>query len=611
MIFSCTSFVGRAHQLLVMLAFALGSMGAAAAVEPIRVESCQRIDLDGRHVEIATDPQGRATVFEAQSLHFEPAPRHHINQGVSGGALWLRLSVQGAGCEQPLFFELGNPFANRVMVYREVNAGEWVADWAAQVVHGPSSLSRLRHAALAIHTDALSPVRYMVEIRGPSSLMAAPSIVAGMELSGLSANRMLLGAIFTGGILSLAIYCVCLAWTTRLRGLLAYAVSALAFAVFYGSANGLLDTPILWSLSSGQDPFETVVRLNTFAAVTVVVFHWFFVQGLLSDGEPDPWRRPGILAMLAGWSAMVLAIPLMPVGQLPALSALAFGGGTLAIAARLRKALRKGRPLARVMSAACLLVGVGSAAFLAAYFGVQGWHPAWIHTMALGASAEAILLSVVVGGHVKTLQSQQQALTARTRELSVLSRLDALTGLGNRRAYDSAVPAEIERCLRRGRVASLLVVDIDHFKSVNDAFGHAFGDSVIRALGVTLANCVRSTDFAFRYGGEEFVLLLPGLDLAMAREIALRVMDDFAQAAPRPLDKPTDRFTVSIGMSQLRPDDFAAGLFARADAAMYRAKRNGRNRMEAEDGAQSSSADANSAALNAWRSSMDSPTPMK
>jgi diguanylate cyclase (GGDEF)-like protein len=185
---------------------------------------------------------------------------------------------------------------------------------------------------------------------------------------------------------------------------------------------------------------------------------------------------------------------------------------------------------------------------------------------------------------VKDLRGQQKVLAARTRELSLLSQLDPLTGLSNRRAYDSVAPVEIDRCLRRGRTATLLVVDIDHFKQVNDTYGHGFGDSVIRMLGATIANSVRSTDYAFRYGGEEFVVLLPGLDRTMGLEVADRIMREFTNCSPSTPDGTRPFFSVSIGLAQLRQGDDVQALFGRADAAMYRAKQDGRCRtVVAED----------------------------
>ena len=563
---------------------ALALQTAVAAVEPVRLQGCQRIELDGRHLDVAIDPGSRMSVLDSQHAEFAPASGHLLNFGVRKGTVWLRFSVLGGGCDSPLFLQLGNPFVNRVLIYREADPGEWVVDWAAETGRDTAVQPRLRHAVLPIQARQEQRTNFIVEITGPGAIVLAPTIIANTELSWQTGERMLLGGVLAGGILALAVYCACLALLTRIKGLLAYSVSALAYGVFYANAGGLLDRAVLWLMPAGQDPFDAVMRLHGFAVVTSALFHWFFITGLLSERTAPMHHRPAVQLALAGWAALLLAIPLLPGATLSivcmSVALVAIG----AIVREVRRALRQRHPLGRVIAVAFGALALSTVAFMAMYLGMIPWHQGPLHLLALGAWFESILLSMAVGAQVKALRGEQQQLTARTRELSLLSQLDALTGLGNRRAYDAVVPAEIDRCLRRGRTASLLVVDIDHFKRVNDTYGHVFGDSVIRTLGTTIANCVRSSDFAFRYGGEEFVVLLPGLDAAMACEVAERIMSEFSQCGPTAPDGSRPQCTVSIGLAQLRADDQAHLLFERADAAMYRAKQNGRARTELADG---------------------------
>ncbi|MEP1216660.1 MAG: diguanylate cyclase [Marinobacter sp.] len=165
-------------------------------------------------------------------------------------------------------------------------------------------------------------------------------------------------------------------------------------------------------------------------------------------------------------------------------------------------------------------------------------------------------------------------------ELSELATRDPLTGLFNRREMTRLLEEEIVRANRYGRALSLLWIDFDHFKDINDDYGHAAGDSVLKSTSKLLADSVRSVDVIGRFGGEEFVIVLPEMDCFEARETAERLRNLISQT-PQPLgDGKSVRLTISIGVSVF-PDNGAdfRTLCAAADKAMYRAKSSGRNRV--------------------------------
>lgn len=167
-------------------------------------------------------------------------------------------------------------------------------------------------------------------------------------------------------------------------------------------------------------------------------------------------------------------------------------------------------------------------------------------------------------------------------ELRRASRYDALTGLLNRRAAQEALEDELQRSRRLGEPFSVLMIDADHFKSINDLHGHAVGDRALQHLGTLLSAQMRDIDRVGRWGGEEFIVLLPGTPLAQAQEVAERLRERTQSLPPRWQERAVP-LTVSLGVSQWAgPSDELAALMARADAAMYRAKANGRNRVEVE-----------------------------
>lgn len=162
-----------------------------------------------------------------------------------------------------------------------------------------------------------------------------------------------------------------------------------------------------------------------------------------------------------------------------------------------------------------------------------------------------------------------------TDEMRYLASHDSLTGALNRRHMNAAMSAEIERCTRHGRSMALLVMDLDHFKAINDQHGHQLGDQVLVSFVAKVSALMRQHDQLGRFGGEEFVALLPETELAAAVVVAERIRQTCAQLHP------AVGCTVSIGVTvNSATGDTVDALFARADAAMYRAKSLGRNRVE-------------------------------
>jgi diguanylate cyclase (GGDEF)-like protein len=196
----------------------------------------------------------------------------------------------------------------------------------------------------------------------------------------------------------------------------------------------------------------------------------------------------------------------------------------------------------------------------------------------VGSALSFVVLVLMLHATLMTL------LVARlVRQLQRLSRHDGLTGLLNRRAIQGALEEQHERSLRAGEPFAVLMIDLDHFKAVNDRFGHATGDQALKVASSLLHRRLADQGWVGRFGGEEFIALLPGYRLDKAVEMAeeLRV----ALSAERPAQLPPDLpLSVSIGVAQWSgPDEALTRLLVRADEAMYEAKRRGRDRVVAAD----------------------------
>ena len=160
---------------------------------------------------------------------------------------------------------------------------------------------------------------------------------------------------------------------------------------------------------------------------------------------------------------------------------------------------------------------------------------------------------------------------------------DSLTGLFNRYYMESHLTALVEQAAGRGKSLTVLMLDIDYFKAINDNFGHDAGDDVLRQLATRMRKSIRGIDLACRYGGEEFVIVMPETDMAVATIVAERLRRRIAaepftiQQGARPIET-----TISIGIATLDTGDTVAKILKRADQALYRAKRDGRNRVVAD-----------------------------
>lgn len=186
---------------------------------------------------------------------------------------------------------------------------------------------------------------------------------------------------------------------------------------------------------------------------------------------------------------------------------------------------------------------------------------------------------IVMSTDITELKSTQMKLETRVQELNVQASTDALTGIDNRRSFQEQAELEFFKSKDADQELSFLMLDIDHFKAVNDTYGHDAGDEVLRALTACCKDILRATDIFGRLGGEEFGILLPRNGLAKAAQVAERLRVA-AMERPVPAGEKAVAFTVSIGVAQLSHEDASLEeLMKRADLALYAAKQAGRNRV--------------------------------
>ena len=271
------------------------------------------------------------------------------------------------------------------------------------------------------------------------------------------------------------------------------------------------------------------------------------------------------IAGLAGWEGLVFSLSHFLGLVLP----------LLAIAAAVVRIVQ-GYASALYFLIAWFLMAVGGILF--SLMGLKIFPVSWlaVNGMAIGISAESLLFAIALADRLKRLEIESDRLESALVQYRELSMKDPLTGLYNKRYFTIKIEAAVKVASGGQAALSLLFMDLDDLKFINDSFGHDRGDEVLLALAGTLTKCVREGDEACRIGGDEFAVILSGMDKAGACRVAERIRSRFALNSFRETEKLNP--TLSLGVSSYSSFDSPESLQKRADEALYEAKRLGKDR---------------------------------
>lgn len=517
------------------------------------------------HLRLLQDPGGSLElrdVLAADAQHaLRPVQGGSANFGFTPAAYWVAFTLRNASAlPLPLVVRQDYPLIDHLEFWAEDAAGEWQGLVTGDRLPFTSRALPLRDFVFPIVVPPESERTYYLRYATQGSLNVGLSVSSETAfLPKLGVEQFLLG-IYYGGFLVLVIYNLFLFIAVRDRAYVYYMGYAISYGLYFGVHNGV-SFQFLWP----DHPWlgnEILIVLLGLSLIFGIQFARKICAGRQLSPRSDWIARSLMLALipltivapLFGYRVMILLFSALTLFS----CVLLLGMGTIS--------LLRGSISARYFMVAWVTLLSGVIIYMLKTFGLLPHNNFTQNAFQVGALIEMVLLSLALG--------------ARVSEIHKRGYIDELSRLHNRRHFDEHLPREFCHAARAGVPLSLLVLDLDHFKTINDRYGHSQGDRAIHAIGQLILKQVRKPVLACRYGGEEFAILLPRTNLEQAAAVAERLVRLVSE-----LNLGDMSLTVSVGVAAFEHDNFtsAVQLFEAADAALYRAKQAGRNRVEIAD----------------------------
>ncbi len=539
----------------------------------------------------------------SQATQWNTWDQGSVNLGFSNSVYWLRFQlVNGANKDLSVILEVSFPFLQNVDVY--------VRDASGLQRHLRSgSLFPLQHRPMA-HSLLLFPFelpadsnsQIFLRVRS-DSLLQIPLAVSG-EQAFIDYDHK--RSLFFGAIYSLlaviGIYHCLIYFSVRDKAYLFYGLFSFSLSFGFFLLNGSAGSYI-WSWNPNLSLRGYLVSIQV-----SIFFAMLFIRSILNLETALPrWNK---LVEYVAKGALVLLIASLFISiQAASLVGLLLANITVLIStAVIFLRTRDGYPPARYLLSAVVFTAVGIVVTISSSLTLIPSNFFTMHAVYVGLSVGTLLYAFALAYRINLERQEREQAQAeliemqrstnedldrlvkeRTEELEVsnrrlreISERDGLTQLFNRGHFDTVFEKEIRRARRAQRAISVLLLDLDYFKKINDHYGHQFGDECLRTVAQIMQSSVRRPpDVAARYGGEEFVILLPETDLDGAAHVAEMIRQKVAEYTFS-LNQQEIKISLSIGVNSAIPNAETTSemLLKTADQCLYRAKQNGRNRVE-------------------------------
>jgi len=580
-----------------MLLLMLGSQAGLAAA-PL---SAEEEWLLGNNVMFLEDAEGNRELEDVRvSGNWRVLKSRTFNQGYSDSAWWLRFRINNPRDEAASrLLSIAYPVLDDIRIYKL--SGDVEAAFYQLGSNYPFSQRPIEHRYFVVPLtwEGKETLDIYLRVRSSSALQVPLALWHPDAFYSRDADLNVLHGTYFGAMLVIAAYNLLLYFALRERNYLNYVLFVVSMALLMATLTGF-SFRYLWPEATSWNDRAILVSLSA-----VLGFAAVFSRRFLRIREISVALDRGavvliVASVLAALMAFVASYSLVIHLLIPLIIAACFYGLAAGI-----YAWYCGQITAKYYVVAWSMLLLGGITLALSKGGVLPSNTFTDHAAQIGSLFEVVLLSFALAQRInverklrfeaqsETLETTrrhnfelEERVQLRTRELEVanlrlseLSQTDGLTGLKNRRFLDEALLSEVERARRTGRMLAVVMVDIDHFKPVNDTHGHAVGDDCLKMVGEVIASGLRwPSDIAARYGGEEFALIIPDTSAEGALTVVERIRETI-RSTPVSTHGLSLTLTVSIGVyathvgSEVTPEH----LLERADQALYDAKNSGRD----------------------------------